>query len=347
MRPGVKLLILCALLDLLIACEPIPDNPPSRNKPPRGSAYVDLAEVLPREWVPFKPWRLDTNRDGEKEWLVFYQFDVPEGRAKASSPISAVIYQPDDNYPPNLIAHELRPLDGDFLCESECKVEMDNVLSGLAGNELVISDWRGGQISRLTIFQWDEGRQEYWPRGHFCGECIEVSVDEIQVKESMHDRAQLTRCETYHAWDNKTYYQSGTLGTPIPCVREEIDFSPDAPEDVCCSPYPEKVVLAFYQNYNKDDEALQFFSEKVRENIGQCDAGECGCAAPRHEIEHVSVLDLIPEPTNEDKATGVERAIVGARIVCERQIGGEESERRIRWILIREDGRWQLQQPIR
>ena len=347
MRPGVKLLILCALLDLLIACEPIPDNPPSRNKPPRGSANVDLAEILPREWVPFKPWRLDTNRDGEKEWLVFYQFDVPEGRAKASSPISAVIYQPDDNYPPNLIAHNLRIPNGDFLCESNCTVEMKNVLSGLEGDELVISDSNGRQMTRLSIFYWNEEDREYLAQGHFCSECIEVDLDEVTVREPLEDRAQLTRCETYHAHDNRTYYQVSAPGTPVPSERKEIEFSCGEPEDLFCSPYPEKVVLGFYDHYDNDEKAPEYFSEQVRDRIGQCDAGECGCVAPRHEITRVRVLTLTVETRNVAKTADPNRATVGAWIVCERRIGGEERETHIRWILIREDGRWQLQQPIR
>ena len=346
MRPGGKLLILCALLNLLIACEPIPDNPPSRNKPPRGSAHVDLAEILPREWVPLPPpMRFDTNRDGEKEWLILYQFDVPDGRTKAGNPISAVIYQPDDDYPPNLIAHELRIPDGDFLCESNCTVEMENVLSGLAGDELVISDSDGKQMTRLSIFYWDAEHKEYQAQGHFCSDCIQVSLDEVKVRQPLEDRAQLTKCETYHAQDNRTYYQSGAPGTPVPCEREEIEFSCGEPEDVFCSPYPEKVVLAFYNHYDDDEKAPAYFSEQVQGRIGQCDAGECVCAAPRHEIAHVSVLELIPEPTNVDKATGVGRATVGAWIKCESRITGPEAERFIRWDLIREGEHWRLQRP--
>jgi len=240
------------------------------------------------------------------------------------------------------VAHELRARDGDLLCECACEIETENVLSGLDGDEVVVSDQCNEAVTRLTIFHWDVDKKIYVSPGHFLADDIAVSRDKVLLKEHLLGRAQLIKIRTYYPDDNRTYYRQGELCTLLDCRKEEIAFCHGEPEDPLCSRYPEKVVLAFYEHYKDDETAPTYFTEKVRDHLGQCDAGECGCTAPRHEIAHVRVTYLQPEePTQPDP----NRAVVGVRVVCERRDGAEEGERYIRWHLVREGDHWQLERP--
>jgi hypothetical protein len=346
-RLGGRLLPLVVLLCLPLGCEP-----PERDKSTTssqaifsGSRCLDFNEILPDEWQYLRNYRLDTNHDNRNEWVVLYRFDLLNEGGETTGPISAAVYQLDGNKPPSIVAHQLQPQGRDYLCECECKPTLENILSGWDGDELVFYDQCGDQISRLTIFHWDENDAKYVTMGHFCGTCIEVALDEVTVREPMQDRAQLSECKTYRAWDNRTYYQPGSNGVQVVPEREEIIFSKGEPEDVLRSPYPEKVVLAFYQNYGDDEKAPMYFAEKVRDHLGQCDAGECGCIAPRHEISRVRVTYLQPETDSQAQGADIARATVGVRVICEPRNRSPEGERFVRWHLVREEDRWQLERP--
>jgi hypothetical protein len=344
MRLGGRLLLFLVLLCLPLGCEPpTRDNPlPASEGNFTSNPCLDITEVLPDGWEHLGTYRMDTNDDGKREWVILYYFDLLEKKT-SGSPIGAIIYQPDDKRPADIIAHELRPPDGDYLCECDCRLTMENVLSGLEGDELVVRDRCNEEITRLTIFHWDSDGKEYVSPGHFLGDHVEVSRDQVTIKERLPGRAQLMKVETCYPDDNKTYYRQDDPGTLLECREEELDFCHGEPGDVLCSLYPEKVVLAFYKHYNDDEKAPEYFAESVRAYLGQCDAGGCGCIAPRHEIGRVQVTYLQVESDSEAQDSG--RAIVGVRVICERRDGAQEGERYIRWHLIREDDRWRLERP--
>jgi hypothetical protein len=343
MKLGGRLLLFAVLLCLPLGCEqPDRDNPlPAPQGDSTGNRCLDITEILPDGWQYLSTYRIDTNDDGKREWVILYYFDLLE-RKTSGSPIGAVIYQPDDESPADIVAHELRPPDGDYLCECNCQFTMENVLSGLEGDELVVRDRCNEETTRLTIFNWDSDRKEYVSPGHFLGGRVEISGDQVTIKERLPSRAQLMKVKTYYPDDNRTYYRQDDQCTLLECRKEELAFCHGEPEDVLCSPYPEKVVLAFYKHYNDDEKAPEYFVESVRVYLGQCDAGGCGCIAPRHEITHVRVTRLQPETYNEAQDPEPDRATVDAWIICERRDGGSEGEKYIRWHLVREDDRWQL-----
>jgi hypothetical protein len=344
MRLGGRLLLLAVLLCLPLGCEPpIRDNTLAASQGSFASnPSLDITEILPDGWKHLSTYRIDTDDDGKWEWVVLYYFDLLE-RKTSGSPIGAIIYQPDDESPTNIIAHELRPPDGDYLCECDCRLSMENVLSGLEGKELVVRDRCNEEITRLTIFHWDSATKKYISPGHFLGGDVAASRDQVTIKERLPGRAQLMEVETYYPDDNKTYYRQDTPCTLLECRKEELDFCHGEPGDVLCSLYPEKVVLAFYKHYNDDEKAPEYFAESVRAYLGQCDAGGCGCIAPRHEIAHVQVTYLQVESDSAAQDSG--RAIVGVRINCQHRDGVKEGEKYIRWYLVREDDHWQLERP--
>jgi hypothetical protein len=341
-RQVSKLLLLVIALCLSVSCAEGTDNSPSNN-PPRRAQPLDLAAILPDEWEYVETRYLDTDANGEYEWIVVYRFDLLDNRDPRGAPIGAVVYKLDDDIPPNIVAYELRPRDGDYLCECECTFAMENVLSGLTGAELVVRDRCDEETTRLTIFHWNSDSKEYLSLGHFLGGDIEVNRDQVTIKERLPGRAQLTEIETYYPDQNRTYYLPGDEPSPVECKEKELRFCYGEPADVLCSPYPEKVVVGFYNQYNDDEKASAYFVERVRGHLGQCDASECGCVAPRHEIARARVTYLQLEsgggPQDPD------RAIVGVTVNCERRDGVKEGERYMRWRLVREGECWRLERP--
>jgi hypothetical protein len=275
-----------------------------------------------------------------------YRFDLLNEGGKSGSPIAAIVYQTDDNRPPSVISHELRAQDGDYLCECTCKPSIEDVLSGLEGDELVVRDFCSEKITRVTIFHWDKKEEKYVPRGHFCGHHVTVNWNQIMVEQPRPGRAQLIVQETYHPCDDNTTYRRDFQGTPEICAKKELFFSQGEPEDVMRSPYPEKVVLAFYHHF-AEEEAPTYFTEEGWAGVGQCSANRCGCISARGEIAHVRVIELKPEyeSYSPNKDLSPDQATVGITVACEHRNGASEAERSMRWHLIRKDDRWQLGWP--
>jgi hypothetical protein len=69
--------------------------------PPNLQDNLDVADVE----------RIDTDGDGFNEWVVFYRFDLQDGR----SPVQAVVYDNDRGSPPVIFPYALRPHDRDYL----------------------------------------------------------------------------------------------------------------------------------------------------------------------------------------------------------------------------------------
>lgn len=304
---------------------------------------VDITEILPDGWQHISTSYLDTDADGLREWVVQYRCDVLGKTRQRAAPIGVAVYKLGDNIPHSIVFHDLRPPSGDYLCECECAIAMENVLSGLEGDELVIRDRCDEETTRLTIFHWDADRKEYVSSGLFCGGRIEISQNQVTVEERQPGRAQFAKIETYYPDQNMTYNQQDGRCRPLRCAEEGIVVSPGEPEDVRLSPYPEEVLVAFYNHYNDDEITTAYFLEEVRGHLGKCDTGQCGCIAPRHQIARVRVTSLQVE--SESELQGSDRAVVGATVVCEHRDGTIEGERYIRWHLVRRDDRWWLERP--
>jgi len=351
MRQGSKspLLVVAVLLCLLAACEP---NSGAGNP---GEKYLDFAEIMPDEWQYVDTYPLDTNRDGKLEWVVLYRFDLSDEDALCNSPIAGVVYQPNERKPPCIIPYELYP-QGDpdryYLCEHECSVVMEDVLSGLTGLELLVRDQRDDQMVRLSIFYWKQDKEEYQARGHFFGNRIIVALDTVTVDQRLPGRAQLVMQCTYLPRENKnkTYYEEGGQGILVQPDRCELIFCQGEPQDVALSPYPEKIVLAFYNHYTDGDEGVsKYFTATGWEQLGHCAANRCGCTAARGEIEDVWVTRLQPlsetssiTPSHQCEDCGPDRAVVHSAVICKHRRGAEDAETIVLWHLVREGDPWKL-----
>jgi hypothetical protein len=289
---------------------------------------------LPDEWLHVSTTRLDTNRDTELEWMVLYRFDSPAGAASSGGPIAGVVYQAANQSGASPASYALRPRDGDYLCECTCTAAMEERLSELPGPELVVRDHCHSELTRLSIFYWDAAEETYQPKGHFNGSRITVELDRVTVSQRLPHRAQLALHQIYEARNGQTYYQPGGLGILTP-PKYAWAFYYAEPSDVTASPYPEKVVLAFYNHYAEAGGATYFTAAGWRD-VERCLTGRCGCTSSPDEIHHVRVTDL--QVVDE----GLDRAILNSSVVCERLNGTSEAETAVRWELVRDAGHWLL-----
>ena len=330
---------------LPLGCSPAEPYPDSRNP------SVHFTIPLPTYAKPAEPYDLDANGDGKQEQVILYRFDLSPGIVPHGAPTKAIVYQLDDETPPNIRAYELFAPDRNYLCECECVPTacrcipaLQDVLSGLEGLELIVSDRCDGEIVGLTIFHWDAAGDGYQPKGHFLGHRIEIAQDQLIVEQRLSDRAQLARRETFNPTDNQTYYQPDSQSVLVSAEKHELVFPHGEPEDVALSPYCEKIVLAFYNHYTDTVAASAYFADGTWDGLGQCDTSLCGCAGPRSEITHVRVtgLQLEWESINKDRSLGPDQATVGATVICEHPGGMSDGETPVQWYLIRMGDRWQI-----
>ena len=325
-------MLLALLLCLPLGCDSGEINLPQQNP------SLCFTIPLPDQWRYIGTYSLDTNGDGADERMILYSFDQPVAGAKQhGNPIAAFVYQPDDKKPPNFFVHHLRAPGDDYLCECECTPKMEDVLSGLGGHELVIHDKCDGERVRLTIFQWSQTQWAYLPLGHFHSHRIEVMTDTVTVEERQESRAQLAMRQVYYAAGGQTYLLDDQR-TLAPPAKYEFVFSHEEPEDVTLSPYPEKIVLAFYQHYTDTANVSTYFADEAWDGLNQCDTGQCGCTTPRIGVAHVWVtsLEYFEDPTDPNHTT------VEVTVVCEYSDGTPENGAFIRWRLVRAADRWQI-----
>lgn len=352
-------LLLAILVCILIACEEGSHNPGNSYSNTMSQASY-FKELLPDDWKYVDCCKQDTNNDDRPEWIVTYQYDLTCTANQGGCPKGASIYQPDGGKPPNILHYELRPPDRNYLCECECEFTMQDALSGHPGKELIVRDTCSERTARLTIFHWDQAGSKYTPKGHFSGHRIEVSPDVVKVEERLPTRAQLSRCHTYQALRNQTYYQhidqsgqGGAQNYSLVKSEHKVDFCIGEPEQVTLSPYPEKVVLSFYKHckYEDEDKLPEYFTEEGWRQLSGCINGQCGCRAACTEVNRARVLNLQVEgeqcsqvPTRQCEDYGPDQATVLATVHCEYIDGTHDDTKTttVEWTLRRQDYHWKL-----
>mgnify|MGYP005852191695 CR=1 FL=1 len=235
---------------------------------------VDFFGLLREQsaYVVTSVYHEDTDSDGQKEWLVFYQFDLTDGR----SPYAGVIYDADRGDPPVIYPYRLLPLDRDYLSEgyrgdrgriwyqlqdidrpSEL-VPGSNATPG--ATELFIYGTRDGLTTDLTIFRHYRNTEvhsfpsdfppRYRPIGTFRGDggvVFDPISRVVTVTNRVYERSQLAVESTY-AYNvalGRYTSQGDDRRMPAPASKRVV-FAFGMPDDILESPYPEKLLLGFY-----------------------------------------------------------------------------------------------------
>lgn len=325
----------------LVACNPI------KREDPR----LDFTKILPAELQAQQVERLDTDNDGYMEWVLFYQYDVIDGQeGQKFSPIAAVVYNADVpkgiKKPPDIIPYSLNPPDGGYLGENRCQVRMEDVITKNDGLEVVVESVdANGLITDAAIFTWRGGKETggdspgYKCLGFFrTSDQIKVNADKVVVQERTEDRSQLAGRHVYQPQDGSYLDEHNQLRPP---VESSLEFAFGKPKDVASSPYPEKIVLAFYKDV-KTDVALDYLSKAGRDRLSR---GELDLGAPwaRNRIDKALVRELRYLPSN----TGSSETGVSVRVSFV-SVTGEKSEVvELTWALVQEDGLWKMDRSSR
>ncbi|MDX1521787.1 MAG: hypothetical protein R3264_09185 [Anaerolineae bacterium] len=196
--------------------------------------------------------RLDTDGDEFREWVVFYEFDLRNGR----NPVQGVVYDNDRGNPPVMFPYNLKAPNRDYLSETKPTVTVEQVTDRTALAEVVVHGDKELNIFefRQNSEEWDFPRDapaRYFPVGFFRGSGG-VTLDRVTKEVTVVDRDGFERSQlairSIFAINprNGTYlddFDPTRLAAP---VVSTVDFFGGPPTDILGTTFPEKIVLAFY-----------------------------------------------------------------------------------------------------
>ena len=316
---------------------------------------IDLGELLPPALQVVRVERLDPVAGTAAQWLVLYKYDV----AEHFSPIAGVVYRADRggrNQPRIIYPYPLRLPDRDYLGTGAVTVQPEEALSTWDGLELVARNQNtDGFVTEAAIFRWhdaypedtwrapDDGRS-YECMGYFRADGeVRVERDQVIVKELESDRSQLARFYKYTPDERGSYFVSGAQ--PRSAVDSWVSFAFAQTGSVQDSPYPEKIVIAFYNTLGTPNDLKLFLSQDAQRRL---DAGKLdyGCDWPLAEVKKVTIRQVSYFAGIEAQAKEEEerQSLVELKIRCESRLGGVSREVNVGWFLKREAGRWKMDQ---
>lgn len=303
--------------------------------------------------------RIDTDGVDEEiseEWLARFQYDVttPEG-CTPRGPWGAAIYDYTECRPPAIQSYELVPVSYDYLAQDGLDVVSGNVISyadpvsgGRDYLEVIANGYTRGVVTDLNIFrktgvgldcfqmqQWRATHPgESFPnpfryenigsfRGNYRVERDGATV--TVVDRSPFERSQITVRRQYRPL-NGSYFEPGTQ-VLLPPVESALAFGPGEPDQVSQVYYPEKAVLAFYQNLTKDKAQLEKangYLSPDAQAIFNINTDQFGLAMPRDELARVLVLQIRYEPNIEAEQLRQDREVTV-------EVVGVDKDGRIDW----------------
>jgi len=296
--------------------------------------------------------QVDTDSDKELEWVVFYRFDkVGDG-----GPVAALIYdvvRDTESQLPIIYPYKLRTPDQSYLAGTEPSLSLHDIIAESTGarrSELVFSTGQELAIFRLTrdpaVFA-EDNPPLYRCIGFFRDD--EVALDTTGFTVTVTSKAGFERSQLV----TRTYYQPATSDqfdgyfvastTSLAAPKEsKVDFSDGKiPDGILDTPYPEKIVLAFYQTLGQTSppmDILYYLTEQAAVEFKQ-GTFKFGSPFPTDQIQAVIVKELSYYPTQDtDKA-----AVVRARVVFHPKSGQPSSLREADWrVVLDKDNRWKI-----
>jgi hypothetical protein len=263
---------------------------------------LDFRFALPDSWEVDKVERLDTDHDGDNEWVILYAFDNPGDKDYA--PIRVAVYDIAHREPklPIVYPYHLQAPGWTFLGEGmgSVSVQIEDVVTVAPPDieededEIVVQNTGPeDRINRLSIYRWrDNIPQELRKRtdpheillvpgqpiasgewyqciGMFSASHeIRIGQDWVIVVDRLNDRSQLAKVTEYRARAETNGYldASQQLGEPQSVC---IDFAYDMPTEVAQSPYPEKIVMAYHLTFNQDPSyGRDYLTQNARDSLG-------------------------------------------------------------------------------
>jgi hypothetical protein len=370
-QTGARVIFALILLATLAGC--VPKNPFVRAKA-EESPLLDFTRIYNTFNLAVQSvQRLDTDGDGLKEWVIFYRFDLPPtpetGRISPKerfAPIAGLVYDVSECRPPSILPYALDPGDAGYLGTDRVYAEVRDLLPKDNGTpEVIVSSQTNGLVTAVSIFRWFDltqnpcrqrysGQQGYRLLGTFRGDAgVEVSSDGKVTVKKMTDytRSQLAYQYLYlprNREGGQTYMdESGRKLAPP--VRESITFAFGPPASPRDSPYPEKSVLAFYQDLGKNNEAARaYLAADADPSVTETNYG---LGVPLDDLSYVvvSAVEYTPDIEREKNHESVE---VTVRVRAVHKDNSTEPVREVRWLLEgvpipeRTDCEWRLSKVL-
>jgi hypothetical protein len=336
---GAAVLLLLLLVILLTGCsEPtvVPSN------------TINLATDVLTGTQVLDVQRIDADSDGEAEWLAFYQYDQVGGRG----PIAAVIYDVVRNGTfPVIYPYRLRTPNETYLALTSPKAKLVDVVdepNGIQRKELMIYTETEMAFYSLNSEAWGKTADDpalYRCVGFFHSD-TEVSFDPetrlaTVVSQAGYERSQLVT-RHYYRPEADGFFITGTY-TLVPPAASRIEFPSGIPDTILDTPYPEKIVLAFYQTFGKTNPKPtidQYLTSQAAQQFAQ---GNLWYGLPSNmglaQLKNVAVKELSYYPTQESSTS----TVVIVKVVFN-TISGEQSPlTTVLWTLTRSGTQWKMQ----
>lgn len=384
MGGSVMLVLALALISLLvIAIFEIDVNPFIRKSAVlmTGHRVVDFFTLLPPQYEVREVEYKDTDGDGENEWVVFYRFDLDDGRR----PYWGAVYDFDRGDPLAVFPYRLLPPDRDYLSEGIVRLELIDVVGASEAKplpELFVygqipsTEEAGGHIDTdLTIFrhipnsfEWEFPRDEprrYQVMGAFRGDGGVKFNDKDKsitvVNRAGYDRSQLAVRSVYVLDGTRETYMSlenpKQLAAP---ASSQVVFAFGMPADILSTPYPEKLVLGFYETLatkNPTIEPREFLTgqalvEYDRNNLPYFGFGDASGRRMR-DVNKVTVNLLSYTPFVEHvnpsvSVLGEDPNLLTVSIGLEAKVGSATASTSapIQWVTTLVNGKWKIERRL-
>jgi len=328
---------------------------------------VDFFTVLPDRYKVQEVDNVDTDGDGQKEWVVFYRFDLTDGR----SPYAGAIYDYDRGDPPVLFPYRLVPPDRDYLSESAVSLRLEDLVK--LGEtkpvpEVFITGNAGGVNTDLTIFRhvpnslpWEFPRDEprrYQVIGSFRGDGgvrYNASNKTVTVlNRAGYDRSQIAVQTTYNLDEGRGTFMSAAdpkqLGAP---ASSQVVFAFGMPSDILDTPYPEKLVLGFYQALAQKQSSTikpeDFLTGQALIEYSRGNLLYFGFPDVSGDVTQVKVTQLSYSPQTEafDASVSVlgqqpRLLTVKIKFAARKGAAAAETQQPIQWVTTLVNGKWKI-----
>jgi hypothetical protein len=329
-----------------------------------------IALEMPAELLVQRVARQDTDGDGEREWVVFYQFDLTPGR----SPYAGAIYDFDRGNPPILFPYQLLPPDRNYLSEGDIELNFENIVElgeAYPVSELFVYGRVGDIYTDLTIFRhvpnsylWESPRDEprrYQVIGSFRGDGG-ITFDRREKTVTVLDRVSYDRSQlvvkTVYGLDTGrgTYMDPADPNNLMAPVSSRVTFAYGMPSDILDTPFPEKLVLGFYESLVQKPPNIgpeDFLTGQARIEYDRGNLAYFGFDGVTGKVNEVKVTQLSYAPDVEKldpsiTVLGQEPRLLTVSVAFEAQVGRAASYTPvpIQWVTTVVNGKWKIDRRL-
>jgi hypothetical protein len=341
----------------------------------RGGYLLDFQDIMPETMSLHNLQRMDTDGDGQDEWVVFYYYDMTTG----TGPIAGAIYDNDRGWPPVLFPYQLRLPDRDYLGEQELTAKQLDIIKEQSPNkdvpELLVLDKSSG----LSIFRYNQGakteewkppeerNQVYFPIGVFRGDTVAFDAQSKKVTvwdrggfatgamAADHERSQLTTKRVYELRGD-TYMNPGDLTALSSPMESYIEFiRGQMLDDILATQYPEKIVLGFYKTMSGEGGGVKpedFLTGQARVQYDQGRLDYFGIPWGKGDtggivrVTQLGYYTRVEEQSAEINIQGLQplRGQVTVQIVVKPKDQPALPAVQRTWVLVSQEGKWKMEE---